>query len=281
MKYFPKLEPEKRYVNSFKKYDNSLIELIVYSYIVKGISLLDIEEHLMGLHKTLGYECMHVLHYLGIKQKHKAIFMDFSIEDILLSLYECEHDVAIITLIFEKIKDNESKSNIDYISKAYKKKIKKHYKNNDSINSISDIELEAYYNAEMKIRNSSIQQKFRRELINEFNCKCAICSISDPGLLIASHILPYSRCDSNLNHLGNSQNGLLLCVLHDALFESGRYITFDGNGKIMIKESVNKEVYDDLKLNDNLKLSRKCLSENRKEYLKKHNMMFLFENSNK
>lgn len=42
--------------------------------------------------------------------------------------------------------------------------------------------------------------------------------ITNKDLLIASYILPYSKC-KNKNDMINYNSGLLLCPMHDALFD--------------------------------------------------------------
>lgn len=272
MKYFPKLEREEKYINSYMKYDTDKIQIIVYAYLVLGMSHMSIENHIMHI-SGRGYECMHILHYLGIKPKHKAIFKAVPLQDIKKSLLESSDDVGIILDVFEDVDNNSLVQDFEEITRTCVHKIKEHFVERD-VSSASFKDLEAYYNSEMKMRNPRVQNKFRSELIKEFGGKCALCSISAKGLLVASHILPYSRCNGELKHAGNKNNGLLLCVLHDALFESGEYVSFDTNGNIMVKDSIPVELYDDLKISKKSKIPMKYLNDDRKKYLEKHNLMF-------
>lgn len=66
---------------------------------------------------------------------------------------------------------------------------------------------------------------FRGMLINTYGCKCALCNISTPSMLIASHIKEWSACVNDAEKL-DVNNGLLLCKHHDGLFD-GHLITFD------------------------------------------------------
>ena len=88
---------------------------------------------------------------------------------------------------------------------------------------------------------------------------CAVCGVSERRLLIASHILPWSK--SKGNEKTDPNNGLVLCVLHDKLFELD-YISFDNKGYLkclhLIKEydqfyNVSKDKLETLS-NSNLKL---------------------------
>lgn len=127
-------------------------------------------------------------------------------------------------------------------------------------------EKNSYIETICNIRNPQFQLNFRNELIEEFNCKCALCGINDKRLLIASHIIPYSEC-INKSDMYKSYNGLLLCPIHDSLFDK-HLISFDGKGKICIKEDIDKKIYDFLSINSNMILDNNILSLERKECLK-------------
>jgi hypothetical protein len=90
----------------------------------------------------------------------------------------------------------------------------------------------------LKTRSSSLQNYFRKLLIDKHK-KCLLCDISDKRILIASHIKPASA--SNALEKGDINNGLLLCPLHDKLFDRG-YITFDSNsGELILDKSILDE----------------------------------------
>ena len=68
----------------------------------------------------------------------------------------------------------------------------------------------------IKVRvNQSI---FRTMILATYNSKCCITSIGNVDLLIASHIVPWSK--DELNRL-NPMNGLCLNALHDRAFDKG------------------------------------------------------------
>ena len=66
---------------------------------------------------------------------------------------------------------------------------------------------------------------FRGMLINAYGCKCALCNIDTPSMLIASHIREWTDCTTDAEKL-DTNNGLLLCKHHDGLFD-GHLISFD------------------------------------------------------
>jgi len=62
------------------------------------------------------------------------------------------------------------------------------------------------------------QSFFRRRIISAFDGRCCVTGMAMPQLLVASHIIPWSR-DSK-NRL-NPRNGLCLNALHDKAFDRG------------------------------------------------------------
>ena len=74
------------------------------------------------------------------------------------------------------------------------------------------------------------QKIFRERIMKNYNYQCSLCEISIPELLVAGHIVPWSI--DNENRL-NPRNGILLCVLHDKLYEND-YIGIDQNGKVYL-----------------------------------------------
>lgn len=62
------------------------------------------------------------------------------------------------------------------------------------------------------------QRFFRRTVLSSYAGRCCITGLSNPSLLIASHIIPWSHDKANRV---NPRNGLLLSALHDKAFDSG------------------------------------------------------------
>lgn len=80
---------------------------------------------------------------------------------------------------------------------------------------------------------------FRNIILATYDNKCCITGISNPELLIASHILPWSKDQSNRM---NPQNGLSLNALHDKAFENG-LITIDADSyKIKVSSSLKTKM---------------------------------------
>ena len=68
---------------------------------------------------------------------------------------------------------------------------------------------------------------------------CRVTGMTDPRLLIASHIKPWAKCDDREKLDGN--NGLLLSPHIDRLFDSG-LISFSDDGAILISKAVTTEL---------------------------------------
>jgi predicted restriction endonuclease len=58
--------------------------------------------------------------------------------------------------------------------------------------------------------------------------RCPLTGITDPALLRASHIVPWSECQDDAQRL-DVHNGLLLSALRDAAFDRA-LVTFDDDG---------------------------------------------------
>jgi hypothetical protein len=72
------------------------------------------------------------------------------------------------------------------------------------------------------------QDIFRQALMKYWNGRCPLTGITDPALLRASHIVPWSDCETDAQRL-NVYNGLLLSALWDAAFDAG-LVSFDDEG---------------------------------------------------
>ena len=107
------------------------------------------------------------------------------------------------------------------------------------------------------------QTNFRAKLLKR-ESRCQLCHLSWEPLLIASHIIPWAVADEAQKNDVN--NGLLLCINHDALFDKG-YISFDENGKIIISDVLPSSYHKTLNIRDDMKI--KLLPE-QQEYMEFH-----------
>ncbi len=82
------------------------------------------------------------------------------------------------------------------------------------------------------------QSFFRRAVLLSYKNQCCITGLEIPELLIASHIIPWSR---NLKDACNPENGLCLNALHDKAFDKG-LITITEDFKVLVsKQLLNRK----------------------------------------
>ena len=74
------------------------------------------------------------------------------------------------------------------------------------------------------------QGYFRQQVLQRWDCKCAVTGSNVLSILIASHIIPCSEA-SDYERL-DVDNGILLSPLYDALFDK-HVISFDDAGDIL------------------------------------------------
>lgn len=78
------------------------------------------------------------------------------------------------------------------------------------------------------VRQRIGQDVFRAALIDYWGGRCPLTNIDDPALLRASHIIPWTECETDAERL-NVHNGLLLSSLWDAAFDKG-LVSFNDDG---------------------------------------------------
>lgn len=105
-----------------------------------------------------------------------------------------------------------------------------------------------------QIIKARINQSIFRDSLLQRHKKCCLCGVTNPNLLIASHIKPWSISDNK--ERVNVNNGLILCPNHDKLFDGG-WITFDDNGNIMISNqlSENDRVFMNIRAGMNITIT--------------------------
>jgi predicted restriction endonuclease len=89
------------------------------------------------------------------------------------------------------------------------------------------------------------QDIFRARLMDYWQGRCPLTGITDPALLRASHIIPWSDCESDTERL-NVHNGLLLSALWDAAFDRA-LVTFDDQGTPQFSLVLSKEARVELR----------------------------------
>lgn len=78
------------------------------------------------------------------------------------------------------------------------------------------------------------QDLFRNALLDYWQGRCCITGLAVPGLLRASHIKPWAKCQGDDERL-DVFNGLLLAPHIDALFDGG-WISFSDQGGVLVSD---------------------------------------------
>lgn len=85
------------------------------------------------------------------------------------------------------------------------------------------------------------QNFFKQVVIANYSGKCVITGIDIPDLLIASHIIPWSK---NEDERLNPENGIYFSVLYDKAFDKG-YITITEKYEVLISAALKKKEKED------------------------------------
>ena len=81
------------------------------------------------------------------------------------------------------------------------------------------------------------QTVFRQIVIANYSGKCAITGIDIPDLLLASHIIPWSKNEAERL---NPENGICLSSLYDRAYDKG-YISINENFEILLSSELKKK----------------------------------------
>lgn len=113
------------------------------------------------------------------------------------------------------------------------------------------------------------QGAYRKRIIHRWEYKCAVTNFNKLDILIASHIVPWSKATDQERLDVN--NGLLLSPTYDALFDK-HLITFDNMGKIQLSDKIEFSAYQKIGVTGREKIND--LSIYNVQYLDRHNQLF-------
>jgi hypothetical protein len=114
------------------------------------------------------------------------------------------------------------------------------------------------------------QGAYRKRIIHRWEYKCAVTSFNKLDILIASHIVPWSKATDHERLDVN--NGLLLTPTYDALFDK-HLITFDNKGKIQLSDKIENSAYQKIGVTGREQIHD--LSMYNVQYLDRHNQIFI------
>jgi putative restriction endonuclease len=87
---------------------------------------------------------------------------------------------------------------------------------------------------ELTVSARRVQTFFRNAVLIAYNKRCALTGLAIPGLLNASHIIPWSI---DATRRADPRNGLCLNAFHDRAFDRG-FITFDKQLRTVVSTDV-------------------------------------------
>lgn len=118
---------------------------------------------------------------------------------------------------------------------------------------------------EMLVKQRLTQGRFRKDLMERYNERCAVTSLDVPSLLVASHIKPWS--ESTAKEQNDVDNGFLLVAHLDKLFDQ-HLITFDIQGRIVISNTISHRQRSLLGLSNSMRIDN--LTSGNQRYLNYH-----------
>jgi putative restriction endonuclease len=108
----------------------------------------------------------------------------------------------------------------------------------DEIEPISDDFIGETRHALVELRVK--QGFFRRAVLSSYHGRCCMSGLSESSLLVASHIVPWSR--DKQNRL-NPRNGLCLSAIHDRAFDKG-LLTLSDDFSVIVAKSLRQSASD-------------------------------------
>jgi HNH endonuclease len=203
---------DKRRINFVRNLPIDVKVSVLYEYLKMGTSNRDIETIINALKEEDGWQAWSVIHFYGFDKSFKSKYPSLNMMTLKENLVKLnDNDLEEFHLGMQQI--DPSFLNIG-INKNDGKDIFR------------------------MIKTRQGQYKLRKLLMRNFQCKCALCNVSHAKLLITSHIKPWS-CSSAEERI-NATNGILLCKIHDGLFENG-FISLDDNYEVLYSSHFNFE----------------------------------------
>ncbi len=104
-----------------------------------------------------------------------------------------------------------------------------------------ELDIPAGVSRERVVKTRVNQHFFRQTVLASYNFTCCVTGITNPQLLIAGHIVPWSRDEHNRT---NPRNGLCLNALHDKAFDVG-LISLSDELELLVSQELAKTLHND------------------------------------
>ena len=186
---------------------------VLYKFLVEGKSHRNIESLKPELITNRGWSSWKIIEFYGFNTSDKGRFSYIN----FLNLENQIKDINVDEIVDLHLKSDE----IEEVP----------YEANESDG--TDILFE------LKVRIG--QSKLRNKTLLNYRNTCALCKIGIRNLLVTSHIKSWS--DSTKDERIDAANAILLCRLHDGLFDKG-HISLTDNYEILYKDKVTLEKFN-------------------------------------
>lgn len=235
---------DRRRIKFVQKLSATVKADIIYLYLHEGKSHRKIEEQVSILQPSDGWQAWSVLNYYGFGAESKAKYPKLTRNEIIRYLNKLDEQD------FAEFHTGEEKQ--------------ESYFNSIGFNQSDGKDIFGL----IKIRVG--QAKLRKMILQQYAGSCALCEVSDPRLLVVSHIKRWT--DSSEQERIDLSNSILLYSLHDAMFDKG-LISMDDTYEVLYKD---EESLKQQKLRTDLKFKRPLKNNPKSSYLKEHRIRFKF-----
>ena len=221
----------KNAINDVEKQPLKVRVDVLYKFLVEGKSHRRIEREKEELIINDGWNSWKIVHFYGFENNNKG-----------------KHPKLSSQMILKQISDVNFKDFSEF-----------HLENNfinKNTNDGKDI---------LRLIKTRVGQSKLRKivLLNYGNC-CALCKIGINNLLVTSNIKPWADC--NINERIDPKNAILLCKLHDGLFDNG-LISFKDDLQVIFK---NKQKLNNYGISTKLVFRTPKSDTPSKDYLEYH-----------
>jgi len=186
---------EVRNINYVKTVPIEIRAKVLYQFLKIGTSMREIGKNIPNMAELDGWKAWAIIHFYGFDKNCKGFYINLSLKNLMERLVSLnESEIEQFHLSEETLED--------VITEYY-------------LNATDSDGTDVFRN----IKTRKDQNKLRKQLLENYNNKCALCKISNPKLLMTRHIKPW--LESSLAERIDPKNSIILCKLHDALFKNG------------------------------------------------------------
>lgn len=188
-------------INDVLKTNPTLRAEILFKFLVEGKSHRKIEKEKTELITNDGWSSWKIVQFFGFGDNDKGRFSRLLFQNIISQLQNIDlNDLAEYHLENENLENDKNENDGTDILRNIKSRIG--------------------------------QVKLRKQVLSNYQTKCALCDIDTKDLLVTSHIKPWAK--SSQQERVDPTNAILLCRLHDGLFENG-HISLDDSLTVIFK----------------------------------------------